>query len=105
MYPVLGSILTEAAQLACTCLSDPWVETERKIATEMMQWQSKLVEAEKTISNVPDATVQGLSEQLNLALQLILAAVQSKNPVGLSNALANEFTDTIKTLDSLIPTV
>ena len=102
MSPDLESILTQATQLARTCLADPWINTEQKIASEMVQWQSKLVETEKTLTDVPNTKIQTVSEQLNLALTLILEAIRSKNPVGLSNALANEFTDTIRTLDSLI---
>lgn len=100
---ILEGIRTNVGQLACTCLSEPWTQTEQKIVAEMPAWQTGLSEAEKVLVPSSEAELQKAGEQLNIALNLILQAVRAKNPVALSNALANEFSVTLDTLDGMIP--
>ena len=103
MSRILDGIKTEAEQLACTCLSEPWPQTEQKIIAGMNAWQTGLNEAEKILTPSSEAELQRAGELLNIALTLILQAIRSKNPVALSNALVNEFSDMLDALERMVP--
>jgi hypothetical protein len=100
--PTLDSVRIQAEMLASTCLSEPWSQTERKIVAELPSWQEKFVETEKAIMDKPDSSMEEANEQLNQALERIFTAVQSKDAVALSNALAYQFVETLNILDRLI---
>lgn len=102
MSPTLESVRIQAELLASSCLSEPWSETEKKIAVELPSWQHKLVESEKEITGNSDVDLKEVGEELNEALKCILSAIQAKDAVSLSNALANQFAETLNTLDRLI---
>ena len=103
MSRILEGIRTKAEQLACTCLSEPWAQTEQKTIAELTAWQTGLNEAEKVLVPSSEAEIQRAGELLNTALNLILQAIRAKNPVALSNALVNEFSDMLDALERMIP--
>ncbi len=95
---MLETIIEQSTSLASICLSQPWEQTDSALRKRMTEWHSQLGQFSKQLCTDDPEKVQALLQALQQSIQRLSEALQTRNPVELSNTLELQWVPTLRQL-------
>ena len=98
---MIEKVLKDVDQLSKTCLSTPWVETEPLLRNKMAEWHKTLIQLTERMPVQENSASEMDSNLLILqsGITELHEAMQTKNPVRLSNALSELWYPALKNIE------